>query len=78
MLGNPKYKIGDIVEFKCLDDDIIRVGVIAIVDRFGTFEYTDDVSYDILDKENKMLYKHFPEDTIIRKTAEIDEAEVWD
>ena len=76
MLGNPKYKIGDIVEFKCNDD--VKVGVIAVVDRFGTFEYTDDVSYDILDKEDKMLYKHFPEDTIIRKTAEIDASEVWD
>lgn len=76
MLGNPKYKIGDIVEFKC--NDGIRTGVIAVVDRFGTFEYTDDVSYDILDKENRMFYKHFPENTIVRKTAEIDEAEVWD
>jgi hypothetical protein len=76
MLGNPKYKIGDIVEFKC--NEQIKVGVVAIVDRFGTFENNNDVSYDILNKEDKVLYKHFQEPTIIKVIGSINPESVWD
>lgn len=76
MLGNPKYKIGDIVEFKC--DEQTKVGIVAIVDRFGTFENNNDVSYDILNKEDKVLYKHFQEPTIIKVIGSVNPESVWD
>ena len=65
MLGQPKYRYGDIVRFDF--DGKEKTGMVAIVDRWGTFENNTDVSYDILNKEEKMLYKHIPEKYVIEK-----------
>ena len=68
MLGQPKYQYGDIVRFNCIGE--IRTGTIAIVDRYGTFANPHDVSYDILNKGENMLYKHVPEQDVIEKIGE--------
>ena len=70
MLGKPKYKRGDIVKFNLGDE--IKEGVVAIVDKYGTFFDNSDVSYDILVQKENMLYKHFNESLIIEKTGESD------
>ena len=62
MLGKPKYKLNDKVKFK-LEDKLIE-GYVYIIDEYGTFEYDEDVSYDIMCKENNCLYKHIPEKII--------------
>ena len=75
MRGKPKYNYGDVVKFKCGDD--IKEGIIAIIDRWGTFEDNSDVSYDIMNKEENILYKHFGEKFVIEKIGEVPEEEIW-
>ena len=75
MLGKPKYNYGDVVKFKY--DDDIKEGIIAIIDRYGTFENDSDVSYDIINKEENILYKHFGEKYVIEKIGEVPEEEIW-
>ncbi len=74
MRGNPKYNYGDLVEFEC---DGIKVGAIAIVDRFGTFADPSDVSYDIFVSSENCLYKHCNEKWVIKKIGWVPEEEVW-
>ena len=76
MLGNPKYTYGDVVKFTA-NDKKIREGIIAIIDTWGTFEDNSDVSYDIMNKEERILYKHFREDYIVEKIGEVKEEEIW-
>lgn len=75
MVGQPKYKYGDIVKVKIGDTDI--TGAVAIIDRYGTFFDDSDVSYDILNKEENMLYKHINEKYVVEKVGEIPEEEIW-
>ena len=77
MVGYPKYKLGDIVVFK-INDNETKTGTVAVVDTYGTFFDDSDVSYDIRNKEEKMLYKHFSEKYIIKKIGESDPSKVWD
>lgn len=65
MLGHPKYKVGESVEIH-LRDEIIEA-TIAIVDAYGTFDYTKDVSYDcwIVKDGQRALFKHIPEKYIM-------------
>lgn len=62
MLGNPKYNIGDTVSFVINNKTV--TGEVAIIDRYGTFEDTSDVSYDVYSKEDNILYKHINEKEI--------------
>ena len=59
MLGKPLYSYGQPVQFEI--DGRIITGKIAIVDAYGTFFQTEEVSYDVLSEEENMLYKHIPE-----------------
>lgn len=59
MKGNPKFKEGDRVKFICNGKDLI--GTVEIVDKYGTFDNPNDVSYDIFVEEENCLYKHFTE-----------------
>lgn len=60
MLGNPKFKYGDKVQFEV--DKIKKVGTVEIIDKYGTFYDDSDVSYDIMvQEENPILYKHVNE-----------------
>lgn len=75
MLGKPKYDYGDVVTFKCGNE--LKTGIVAIIDANGTFFDQSDVSYDILNKEENMLYKHFREDLIVEKLYKVNENDIW-
>ena len=62
MVGQPKYKYGDIVKFYV--DGKEKVGEIKIIDAYGTFFQTEEPSYDILVTEENCLYKHFRESKV--------------
>lgn len=62
MIGKPKFKYGDIVEFNYNNEKI--VGTIEIIDSYGTFFDESDVSYDIMCgnyKGKPMFFKHVKE-----------------
>lgn len=63
MLGNPKYRQGQIVTFLT---PTMKEGIIEIVDVYGTFEDNTDVSYDILVPNENCLYKHINEKFIVK------------
>ena len=63
MFGQPKYKIGDALCFSLPDGKIVE-GTVVVVDRFGTFEDSSDVSYDVWVESENMLYKHVLEQYI--------------
>lgn len=67
MRGNPKFKEGDKVTFKCGNKDL--VGTVFIVDKYGTFDNPSDVSYDILVEEENCLYKHLTEKLVNKYEA---------
>lgn len=72
-IGCPKYKYEDLVEFKysANNTNIVKTGVVYIVDAYGTFEQNEEPSYDIFvegkDDESNILYKHIRESSIIKK-----------
>ena len=57
------YKEGQIVKFKI--NNIIKEGIILIVDKYGTFEQNKEPSYDIMVTEENTLYKHIIQSMII-------------
>lgn len=66
MIGKPKYKENDKVEFAIYENEA-RIGVIYVVDKYGTFFDKSDVSYDIFVEEENTLYKHINEKYVKRK-----------
>lgn len=64
MIGNPKFKKGQLVEFTVNGENI--KGIVFIVDAYGTFEQSDEVSYDVFVEEHNNLYKHLRE-SILRE-----------
>ena len=76
MIGKPQYSIGDIVKFKL--DNKIKTGIVAIVDDYGTFYDSSDVSYDILNRDESMFYKHVSEKYIVDKIGEMKEDLIWE
>jgi len=47
----PKYDYNDVVSFKIKDEndlEHILTGKVYIIDRYGTFEQHEEVSYDIM------------------------------
>ena len=71
MIGNPKYNYNDIVSFKIKDyndKEHILTGSVYIIDRYGTFEQHEEVSYDIMvddSEEGRILFKHIRESNIL-------------
>lgn len=59
MIGKPKFKVNDSVNF--IIGNTKRIGTVFIVDKYGTFEDNSDVSYDIFVESENMLYKHINE-----------------
>ena len=57
------YKEGQIIKFKI--NNIIKEGIILIVDKYGTFEQNKEPSYDIMVTEENTLYKHIIQSMII-------------
>lgn len=70
MLGKPKFKYGDHVSFTCAGKTL--EGTVYIIDPYGTFEDSSDVSYDVLveSEPTGCLYKHLREDTLTSITTE--------
>ena len=64
MIGEPKYRKNQNVKFTICGKTI--KGKIHIIDKYGTFEQNDEVSYDIFSEEDNCLYKHIPE-SMVRK-----------
>lgn len=65
LFDEPKYHHGDRVIFKASREEQY-VGIVEIVDRYGTFEQAEEPSYDILVKgEPGCLYKHIRESDVI-------------
>lgn len=64
MKGRPKFKVGDEVCFDWKGET--KMGVVFVVDKYGTFDDPSDVSYDIFVEKENMLYKHFTE-KLVRK-----------
>lgn len=60
----PKYKKGDLVRFPVQDE--ILVGSVSIIDAYGTFEQSEEPSYDIFVKGTPgTLYKHIRESRVL-------------
>jgi len=59
MIGEPKYIVGDTVCFTL--EGVKYSGKVFVVDKWGTFEDTSNVSYDIFVESEPCLYKHVPE-----------------
>jgi len=76
MVGKPKFKHGDVVEFIIAGNK--KQGVIAIIDRFGIFMDDSEVYYDIFVEEENMLYKHIKEASDLVKIGEVDPNSIWD
>jgi hypothetical protein len=66
MIGEPKYKENDKVEFSFNEGEVHK-GTVWIVDKYGTFFDKSDVSYDIYVEEDNTLYKHINEKYVKRK-----------
>ncbi len=59
MLGKPIYKYGQKVSFLCGDRRI--TGLVEIIDAYGTFGQSEEVSYDVFSESENCLYKHLCE-----------------
>ena len=59
MLGKPKYKSGQKVSFLCGNRRI--KGFVRIIDAYGTFGQSEEVSYDVFSESENCLYKHLRE-----------------
>ena len=74
MLGNPLYSINDKVSFEIKKDDetYMLIGKVYIIDKYGTFEQHEEVSYDIMVDEvpwannTPALFKHIEESRLTR------------
>lgn len=63
MQQKPKFEIGDDVYFTHNGETIN--GVIYIVDTID-YSYYDEASYDVMDQDKNMLYKHVKESDLTR------------
>lgn len=65
MLGKPKYKVGNAVKF--IFGNELKTGIVFVVDKYGTFDNSTDVSYDILVEDENVLYKHIQEKHVVQR-----------
>lgn len=63
-LGHPKYRRGDIVRITGRNGDDV-LGIVEIVDAYGTSVQTDEPSYDVIVESEDCLYKHVLESRIL-------------
>ena len=78
MRGKPKYKYGEKVIITFPENDLLNagehIGTVEIIDMYGTFDDSSDVSYDILisdyrhpsepEKLTQCLCKHWTEKSV--------------
>lgn len=73
MLGKPKYKYEETVEFDM--DGLTIAGKVHVIDAYGTFFDCSDVSYDIMVEHSPhydgqpCLYKHIGEKCVRKAGA---------
>lgn len=65
MKGKPKHKVGDTVKF--IFGNELKTGSVFVVDKYGTFDNPTDVSYDILEEDENVLYKHIQEKYVVQR-----------
>ena len=66
MVGQPKYKYGDVVKFY-FDSGIEKIehyGKVEIIDAYGTWGQSKEVSYDIMGMDERALFKHVVESDV--------------
>lgn len=71
MIGKPKFKHGDRVQFMLGQEGTLH-GSVYIIDEYGTFEDNSDVSYDIMvdeygPKKEPCLFKHITEKLVTKE-----------
>lgn len=80
MLGKPKYTYGDKLEFRWNKNES-KIGLVEIIDSYGTLEQHEEPSYDIYCRDNNTLYKHIRESEVIRQVErekyEIIEVQIY-
>ena len=59
------FEVGDLVTFHC--GDVLKEGIVLIVDAHDTFESPNTPSYDIMVENENMLYKHVKCDLVKSK-----------
>ena len=59
------FKVGDQVTFLC--GDVLKEGIVLVVDAYGAFESPNIPSYDIMVENENMLYKHVKCDLVKSK-----------
>ena len=68
VLGRPRYKKYQPVKFEwnTRDETMHLVGIVAIVDAYGTYETAEEPSYDIYSwlKDERGLFKHIWESKV--------------
>ena len=62
MIGKPKFKEGDLVNFMLGEKKV--TGKVFVVDKWGIWMDHSDVYYDIMDEKANMLYKHVEEKSL--------------
>lgn len=65
IVGKPKYKRGDVVQFDWYGST--KIGSICIIDAYGTFEQCLEPSYDIFIQDENYICKHVGESMIQSK-----------
>jgi len=68
--GRPRYARADMVKFRWKGDE--KIGKISGVDAYGTFEQSEEPSYDIYVEDNG-IYKHIVESEVLGKLSETKE-----
>ena len=61
MLGLPKYKVGDIVNFYANGE---KIGEICVIDKYGSLGNKKEPCYDIYSTTDNISYKHICESDI--------------
>lgn len=59
-----KYDVNDSVSFTMNDET--KTGYIAIVDKYGTFEQSEEPSYDVYVDAENVLYKHIRQSSLTK------------
>lgn len=65
VIGHPAYLRDEEVAFRIGETD--RYGKIEVVDEYGTFEQSEEPSYDMYVQEENCLYKHIKEFYVTRR-----------
>ena len=65
IIGHPAYLRDEEVIFRIGETD--KYGKIEVVDEYGTFEQSEEPSYDVYVQEENCLYKHIRESYVTRR-----------